>query len=294
MEQKIRELEILRKQSNLALIISLIPFIVGVLAGAVFGLIFSNDLIFLFCGIGGFVSFIILAAFYFSPKRDSYVHFFKTAIVKDCLDKVFEDVEFEPDLCFDKELIGKAYLVPIGNKYNGDDKMTASYKGIKFSQCDLNIQNIVSTGDSTTTYQYFLGKWIILDFDKKIDTYLQIRENQSGTAKAYNKKPPKVQRIETESIEFNKSFSVFADDGHNAFYILTPRFMEALFKLKVVAQGQIMLAFCQGKLHIALHNNKNAFEPPIRELKSSAYREKIMAEILIITQIIDELIINLK
>ncbi len=293
MEQKIKEIEILRKKSHVALAVCFLPLILAVSVGAILGLAFQEGLYFFFAFFGGLGAFIVLAAFYYAPIRDSFVHLFKTAVVKDCLTKVFDDVEFSPDICFDKETIKNAFLVPIGNTYKGDDKVTAIYKGIKFSQCDLNIQNIVSIGDSVTVEQYFWGKWIILDFKKKIDTYLQIRENETGAYKASIKTPQKPQKIMTESIEFNKSFSVLADDGHNAFYILTPQFMLALLKLKALVQGKIMIAFSQGKMHIALNNNKNAFEPPAKELKSSSYQEKVMAEILIITQIIDELIINL-
>jgi len=295
MKQKIKEVEVLRTQANHALILCLVPFVALILIGAVLGIVL-DDMMFFILGIcAGSVVFIMLSAFYYLPKKHRYINFFKSEIVKDCLDQVFDDVKFEPKEFFDQETIKKAYLVPIGNTYKGDDKITAVYKGVKFSQCDLNIQNVMSTGDSVTVEQYFLGKWIILDFEKKIDTYIQIREKELGGAvKTTIRTPKKAEKIQTESIEFNKNFSVFADDGHNAFYILTPHFMEALLKLKALVSGQIMLAFCQGKLHIALHNKKNAFEPNMSELKSSAYYNNIMTEILIITQIIDELIINLK
>ncbi|HEY8389354.1 MAG TPA: DUF3137 domain-containing protein [Clostridia bacterium] len=294
MDQKIERIEDLRIQAKRASFICLIPLLVGILAAIVLTIIFENAVILVLGVAVSFVIYIIFSSICYFPKKKHYVHSFKLTIVKDCLNKVFSDVNYEPDRCFDKETIKKTFLVCIGNIYKGNDFISAVYKDVRFSQCDLDIQEI-DASENSTYIQYFLGKWIILDFDKKIDTYIQIRENEfGGVRRPLIKTPAKAQKIMTESVEFNKHFSVFADDAHNAFYILTPRFMEALLKLRYLVDGQIMLAFCEGKLHIALHNQENAFEPSINQMMLPAYEQKIMAEILIITQIIDELIINLK
>jgi hypothetical protein len=214
-----------------------------------------------------FFIFIIIYYCWINAIFKEYKSGFKNNVVKNVLGGIFQDINLDYNACIDKEEIRNTYLVAVGNKYRGDDLMTAKYNGITFRQCDLHIQDVRSTGKTTTTVTYFKGKWMQFEFNKKkLDGYIQIREKEFGGAKkVYGifSNMPQTEYVKTESIWFNDNFEIRAANPHTAFYLLTPHFMEMIKNLKERVEGQINIAFVNGVLNIAINNNLNSFEPPL-------------------------------
>ena len=65
----------------------------------------------------------------------------------------------------------------------------------------------------------FEGSWIIIEHNRTLPSPVWIREDKSVH---------KELKIETENIAFNNQFTAESEDGHTAFLILTPNFMESL------------------------------------------------------------------
>ena len=93
-----------------------------------------------------------------------------------------------------------------------------------------------------------------------------------------------------EDNEFNNLFTVFAVSEHEAFYILTPHFMEKIKELTSKLKCGIMLGFVDNKLHIAVNNYKDSFEYNVfRPINEKEIEESITKDIKLITDFVDEL-----
>ena len=93
-----------------------------------------------------------------------------------------------------------------------------------------------------------------------------------------------------EDIEFNKDFSVFTDLEHDAFYILTPHFMEKIKNIYKKLDCGLMFCFIDSKLHIAIDNYKDAFEYDVfKKINEEEIKADIMKDIELITNFVDEL-----
>ena len=57
--------------------------------------------------------------------------------------------------------------------------------------------------------------------------------------------------IQTESEAFNARFAVFAEEEHNAFYILTPQILERIIAFADTAGDAVYLVFSQSELYVA-------------------------------------------
>ena len=296
MDNVLRELENLRikvaKKIYTAIFISILIAIALLIIFIIYDLTQYEFFVFLpfFCGV---LSFILIYYIKIKDLHKKYIFNFKNDIVQKIIGKNFNDFTFEPNNCFSAEEIKKSYIVPIGNRYSGDDLISGTYNNVKFKQCDLCIQNHQSTGKSSTTVTYFKGKWIQFDFtQKKLDGYLQIREKEYGGAKkvsSFFSEMPVTENIKTENIKFNEQFLVKAENPHTAFYLITPQFMELVQDLCKRVQGQISIAFTNGILHIAIHNRKNAFEPPLMSPIPENIENELNQEAKIIINVIDAL-----
>ncbi|HIT87449.1 MAG TPA: DUF3137 domain-containing protein [Candidatus Coprocola pullicola] len=68
------------------------------------------------------------------------------------------------------------------------------------------------------------------------------------------------QKVETENEVFNNMFSVFAEDGHNAFYILTPRVMEDIMKFAQIINNNIYIVFADKYMYVGCEHMQNPFD----------------------------------
>lgn len=298
MNKLIAELEILRGKVAVRLILTVIISVICgfVVLTAAAGSFTGEDGVEFAILVSVLSGAIVYFTMYFSlvkKVRKEYIFRFKNEIVHSVLSEIFEDIEFNHEACFSKEEVKETYLVPIGNRYRGDDLLSGTYRGVKFRQCDIDNKHVTSSGKHSQTITYFKGKWIQFDYKKKkLEGYLQIREKEfGGASKVYSlfSSMPLTENVKTESIEFNKHFEIKAEKPHTAFYLLTPHFMELIVSLIVRVEGQISIAFVNGVLNIAIHNKQNAFEPTIFMPLDSNIEEEIKSQAKIIKDVIDAL-----
>lgn len=237
------------------------------------------------------ISILITAGFgVFAHKaRRKYIRYYKENFVSAAIEGLFKSPIYEPTRFINTSIIKSAHMVRMGNTISGDDYISARYRDIDFVHCDIHIQNQVYTGKTTTTQTYFKGKWMYFDFHKDFSEYVIIREKANVFEKAHHS-TDYGEKIEFESIEFNKEFTVFATDQHTAFYLLTPHFIDSLNKLRDKTDGQLILGFVDGKLHIAINSGKNSLEPAVFKRITQASVDNIRNELQVITNFIDELL----
>ena len=176
-------------------------------------------------------------------------------------------------------------------------KIARKYKNVNFVQSDVHIEEQRERENNGRTERYwvtlFKGRWMIFDFNKEFKANIQVRQKGFSNAKVSNwgkKRDEKFKKIALEDLEFNQKFKVFAQDDHDAFYVLTPSLMRRIISLSSDVKGKIVLCFVNNKLHVGLQNNKDSFEHSIfKAIKEEEVIDAVLKDIKVITSFIDDL-----
>ena len=222
-----------------------------------------------------------------SDDHKTYINAYKYYFITSTFMKVFTDVVYFHDAEMPRSEIASTDMMRMGDRYSSNDYTQAKYKGVGFRQADVWIQEEHTDSDGDTTYvTLFRGRYIVFDLDKDFTKKLLVA-SKNFNAEKHDKT---FKHVELESNQFNKRFDVFAQDGFEAFYLLDPAVMERIMKLDELHNGKIMVCFSDRKMHIAINNHVDSFEPapannPIDEKKEF---DKVINDIKVITNIIDE------
>ncbi len=235
----------------------------------------------------------ILAVINTSKKSKQYTLYFKENVVKNALCEVFDNVSFTPDAGIPWDVVSATGMINTGNRFNSNDLVTGTYKGVAFKQSDVLIEEETTDSEgNTSTSTIFMGRWMIFDFNKEFRCEMQMISKGFFASKRkggiFARKENKLNKLEFENEEFNKQFKVYAQNQEEAFYLITPQIMDALLKLRSESKAPLMLMFTGGVLHIALQNNKDAFEAKIfGNNDPESEKERIVKDIRVITDFID-------
>lgn len=229
-----------------------------------------------------------LVIIHYSEKEEKYIAQYKSHIVKNILDSIFDNVVYIPDKGIPKEVIEDAKIIEMGS-YESNDYIEASYNGVHFIQADINTYYDYDNGRET----YFEGRWMIFDFNKTFKANIQVIPTKYKYAKKFKNfrsKDIAYKKVETEDVEFNKQFKVLAQNDYDVFYVLTPQMMERIKKLSNNISGDVILYFNNNLLHIGINNSINAFETDIDEsIDVEMEKHKILYDVNLITLFIKEL-----
>lgn len=280
----IKELEKLRKKTVhwfwFGLIISLIATII----------IFykTNDTAYILVGliIGGAIAIISAQI----PQK-KFRAAFKEYFVLNYLKTIFTDLVYKPEYGLDESIIENTNMVDMGDRYSSEDYISGKYKDINIVQADICIEEIDNDDEGSSTYTLFKGRWMIFEFNKTFKSDLHIYQkglksynlNHSLSKRYYNK-------VTLDDQEFNNIFTVYAQNEHEAFYILTPHFMEKLKNISSMVSGNLLFCFMNNKLHVGLCDGNDSFEWNIfKKLDESNLKNTIISDIKAITDFVDEL-----
>ena len=218
---------------------------------------------------------------------------FKNVFVLKSLNNIFTDIKYYPEKGFSKNFIKNIGMLYTGDSYNSNDYISGKYKDIAFEQSDIHIEEKYieedADGEKEEVWKtIFLGRLMIFDFNKPFKTNIQVASYRfEAESLPWSKK---FSRVEMEDAEFNNTFNVYAESEHEAFYVLTPHFMEKLKTITKKINCGIMFCFVDNKLHIAVDNEKDSFEYNVFERIDEIKIEKeITNDIKLITDFIDEL-----
>lgn len=239
----------------------------------------------------------IVSTIIISGPKKSYVDNFKNYFVKRTLEKIFTDLHYYPNKGIPESVIAGTGMMYTGDRYTTNDFISGKYKNINFMQSDVHIEEEHESTDSdghTTTYYVtiFQGRWMIFDFNKTFKANVEVCEkgfsgNQANTLFGKSK----YQKVKMESEEFNKKFRVYAQDPHDAFYIITPSLMEKIKRLEVANKGKLFLGFCDNQLHVGIHDGSDSFEPGscFSKINEEEVMNRMSTDVSKITMFVDEL-----
>lgn len=282
------QLEELRKKALTATGVS-----VGFLAVGFVSFIIAAPVGFLLFAVG-----IILMATWARKAQKAFADLYKQNIVRAALCEVFEDVSFFPSQGISEETVESTGMMYTADRFTSNDLVTARYKDVPFTQSDVHIEERHRDSDGDTHYTtVFRGRWMIFRFNKEFSCDLQVvssgfsgSRRKGGLFSFFTPKEEKMHKVELENQVFNKAFKVYAQNQHEAFYILTPHIMDALLQLRASSDSPLMLMFVNGELHVAAETNRDAFEPSLwKKPDIDRDRENILRDINVITAFADAL-----
>lgn len=254
----IKELEDMRVSINMTRgIITSIVIIIGV----VLAFITHTIEFFVFSIIIG----IFISAIATYGKAKNFNLLYKNTIVLSVFKKLFNNINYNPDFGISRDVIASTEMVDMGNEYESNDYLSATYKNIKFETADVTITQVTHDSKGNTHRStYFKGQWYVFDFNKNFKSNIQVCEysfmhNKTGGLFSSNR----LRKIELEDMEFHKKFEVFAQNDLEAFYILTPSVIQRIKLLEEKINGALILCFVNNKLHLGVHNYKDFFEPSL-------------------------------
>ncbi len=221
-----------------------------------------------------------------APKR-KFAQSIKTNVIKDIVKAELGDTAtYDMNSHVDIAEIISLNMLKRPDRQAGEDLITGVYENVHYQMSDLVFQErqVRSNGKTTTvTYvTYFKGKALIFDYPGDINKTLKVFEN--GGLSWGNK----LVKIETESIEFNKKFKVYASSKEDGFYILTPQLILKMLELEKMHRGTIYYAFENGKLYVLINDNSNSLEINVNKKFDIKFAQNIINDIILAPAIIKE------
>lgn len=229
----------------------------------------------------------------------AYRRAYKAYFVEQNLRNTFTDLRYSHEAGLSEDILESTGMVNTGDRYSSNDLTIAKYKDVQFTQADVHIQTEHTDSDGDTTYiTIFKGRFMIFEFPKQFNFKLELI-GHFGAAMVPGKNQTtgrKMQKISTESTEFNKLFKIYAEDGFEAYYILDPAFMVKIENIANRYNDKVLFGFINNCLLIGLSDGKDSFEPPkaSKPINEQAEMEKIRSDIKVITDFVDELSLDRK
>lgn len=285
----IEELESLRKKARNTLLIGYIgSVILSIVVAIAIGM---PQFIFMITVAG-----IVITTIVGGKSSKAFSLAYKQMFVLKSLEAVFTDLVYEPEKGISYSVIRDTGMMYMGDRYTSNDYVKGKYKNINVEQADVHIEEEHETTDSdgnttTTWVTIFRGRWMIFDFNKEFKANIQVSQKGFGNSKVSNwGSKLKYKKVAMEDQDFNNKFRTYAQDEHEAFYILTPSLMEKIKKITGEVKGKMLFCFVDDKLHIGIYNNKDSFEHGVfTKVDETKAVEDVTKDVKVITNFIDEL-----
>lgn len=195
-----------------------------------------------------------------TSEKNKMKKLFKTNVVKKIIEDTITDVVYMPESGVSLETFLETKMIKRPDRYHSEDFISGVYNNVKFISSDVKLEERHTTTDSnghtTTSYEtYFKGKFVRIDLIRDLPLIVQVIEKEF-----LNFRITKLEKVETESIEFNKKFKTYATSKQDAFYVLTPQIQEKLLELEKKFPGTIQYSFQNGYLYTYINSSQNEFE----------------------------------
>ncbi|MBI9010120.1 MAG: DUF3137 domain-containing protein [Tenericutes bacterium] len=193
---------------------------------------------------------------------------FKKVYVTDELKKVFPASTYIYNHGFTEEEVIKTGLLRKQDRYASEDMISGNFVGVNFRCSDVLQKEVSNNGKSSSVTTVFRGRFYEFDFPKSFKSNLLLLQ-------PYNFRPfSNFEKIKMESIKFNSEMKVYAKNEHEAFYLLTPQFMERLLYMDNKYNDKISFSFLDNKLSIAIDSRKDYFDiKPFKTVNKSIISE---------------------
>ena len=218
---------------------------------------------------------------------------YKKIVVDEAAEGLFDEYSYQAAEGFPRSEIKETGLIKMKGKYASEDLVEGSCKNVTFRRADVALESRL------TSSFHFRGSWSVFAFNKDFSSDLQIVTKDFRVADTNANSADGIEfgtrhRIETENEKFNKAFTCYCQNDSEAFYLLTPRLMEALLEADLLLGYPLMVGFVGNKLHFVIHSDRNYLEPPTDggSLHLREEIEKVRCELKAVRFVIDALSID--
>lgn len=238
---------------------------------------------------GGFLAYLIF-------MKNPYERFncaFKDSYILSTIQSTnrYQNLSYSKFKGFSYDDIRNGAVINCGDRkyFSSEDMLTGQYRNVQFCFSDVKTQKIVIRNNKGDIETIFQGQVIRLDrFDhrKVSDGYLQIFQKkflfdiQGWTGQ---------HKIEMEDMVFNQKFQVYAEDEHNAFYILTPQMLEKITEFSQSVGEQVAISFYGETMFVAINGWGSAFDAKI-DVPIAEQKEQILKDVQVIEKAVDILL----
>lgn len=240
----------------------------------------------------GFIGFIITAFPFLggaiiagrnSIKLKALSSNFKMEYVSEELKKVIPDSQYLAFSGFTEREVIDSKLLFNHDEFSSEDMIEGTFENVKFRTSDVVQKDVVHTKNSTSTVTVFQGRFYEFDFAKPF--YYNLLVLQPMQYRLFGE----YEHVKLESIEFNSNLKVYAKSELEAFYLLTPQFMEKLVYLDRKYKSKITFSFLDKKLYIAIDSRKDYFDlkafKPVDQSLIDSYKEEFETIVLFIREL---------
>jgi len=191
---------------------------------------------------------------------------FKDTYVTEEVKKVFPNSTYNSKYGFSENEVVNTGLLFKRDRFYSEDMLSGEHDGVKFRCCDVKQEEVRKSKKSTRTVTVFQGRFYEFDFPKSFVYNLLLLQPM-------NFRPfSKFNRVKMESINFNSELKVYAENDHEAFYILTPHFIEKLLYMDAKYADKISFSFLDNRLFIAIDSRKDYFDlQPYKKVDMSLF-----------------------
>ena len=292
MKEKLQEFELYRQQvckkANTFLWIGILCLVLGFVLLFVFSNAIGEN-----TDVGAvFIIPIIISIIFFvinSSMKNKINQKFKNEFVFQLVKSIYPNAVYNPGAGISKDVIMEAGFFQYPDRWQLEDYLSCSHEGVEFEMSDFEFQERHVTRDSkghtrVTYITYAKGRFMIFDFKRDFTKVVKILENTP-----YGCKLGGLEKVETESIEFNEKFKTFSTDAMTAFYVLTPQIQLKLLELESKFKGSIYFAFMRGKLYVAITDGVSILDIDASKKISEKTIEILESQLLLPVAIINEL-----
>lgn len=213
---------------------------------------------------------------YFALSRDiRWTKDFKTTIIPQLLNRIEPSLVYSPEAKIESRVFDASCLYEFSQMYDydGEDLVTGSLGGVPVSFCELHVTSGSSKNGRTT---HFRGIFLVADVDVGIDDpvwllpreYVNMKEKfsrasrfLSGFLDRMNQR--KGEKVQLEDEEFNRLYSIVAENGQTAKRLLTEDLRQRLIDLRRRAGEDVRVSFQPNQIAVALSTNGDHFDPPL-------------------------------
>lgn len=228
------------KKANTYLIIGVILCVLGVVLMSVLEFL----IILLFIGI-------VLICIN-SSMKGKLSRKFKNEFIVSYVKEMYPDSVYDPYRGISVNQILEPGFFKRPDRWHLEDYLKASYDGVQFEMSDFTFEERHVTtdgkGNTRTTYvTYAKGRFMIFDFKRDFNQILKIVETSYLGLNVHG-----LEKVETESVDFNKKFKTYTSNPLTAFYVLTPQIQLKLLELESKFKGSIFFGYMKGQLYVAI------------------------------------------
>jgi hypothetical protein len=260
-------------------------FGVDLFAGYLFGAIFVSAVIFAF-------------------KAERIKDDFKNIIVAKLVKYIDESLEYNhTGFIPQNEYMQSLLFTRRPDRYNGDDLVQGviGKTNIRFSELHSEYKTTTKTKNGTQTHWHtiFKGIFIVADFHKdfKFRTLIlpDTAEKMFGRfgRKLQKMAAPIGRLVQLEDVEFEKHFVVYSEDQVEARYLISTAMMQRILDYKKKWNRSLYVSLIDSKLFLAVHLNKDLFEPRyFNTLLGIKNYEEMLGYLNLIIDVVEDLNLN--